>query len=74
MTEATVRKILEREARLGTQAGWAKVHGVSPQHLSDTLLGRRDLGPKILDALGIERVVTYRYRGARRADSRKARE
>ena len=33
---------------------------VSPQYLSDVLAERREPGPKMLDALGLERVVTYR--------------
>jgi hypothetical protein len=34
--------------------------GVSSQYLSDVLRGARDPGPKILVALGLERVITYR--------------
>lgn len=64
MTETAVRNILERQIRgMGSQRAWAKTYRVSPQHVSDTLLGRRELGPKILDALGIERVVGYKYKG-----------
>jgi transcriptional regulator with XRE-family HTH domain len=38
--------------------------GVSSQYLSDVLHGRREPGPKILNALGLERVVTYRKKKA----------
>jgi hypothetical protein len=37
----------------------AKV-GVSQQYICDVLLGRKEPGKKILQALGLERVVTYR--------------
>ena len=43
-----------------TQAAFAKEFGFSPQYLGDVLNGRRDPGEKILDAVGYERVVTYR--------------
>jgi DNA-binding transcriptional regulator YdaS (Cro superfamily) len=43
-----------------SQAAWARKHGVSPAYVSDVINGRREPGPAILDALGIERVVTYR--------------
>jgi hypothetical protein len=33
--------------------------GVSPQHLSDVLLGRRDIGPAVLALLGVQRVVRF---------------
>jgi len=33
---------------------------VSPQYLSDVLHRRREPGPKILKAIGLERVVEYR--------------
>ena len=52
-------KALEFEVR-GNQSQWAKEHDVSPAYVSDVLAGRRDPGKKILDALGLERVVTYR--------------
>jgi DNA-binding transcriptional regulator YdaS (Cro superfamily) len=42
------------------QAAWARSHGISPAYVSDVINGRREPGPAILDALGIERVVTYR--------------
>lgn len=33
---------------------------ITPQYLSDIFLGRRDIGPAVLDKLGLERDVTYR--------------
>ena len=43
-----------------TQKEVAAEIGVSPQYLNDALSGYRDIGPKMLDGLGLERVVTYR--------------
>lgn len=47
-------------ASIDGQAAWARSKGVSAAYVNDVLKGRRDPGPKILDALGFERVVTYR--------------
>jgi len=44
----------------GSQTAFAQQHGISDQYVSDAMRGRRELGQKILDALGIERVVSYR--------------
>lgn len=43
-----------------TQKEAAAELGISAQHLCDILLGKRELGPKVLKGLGIERVVIYR--------------
>lgn len=43
-----------------SQAEWARKHGVSPAYVSDVLAGRREPGKLVLDALGLERVITYR--------------
>lgn len=40
----------------------AKQLGVSQQYLNDVLRLRKEPGAKILDALGLERVVTYRWK------------
>lgn len=58
MTEDDVRALLRSKAP--RQADFAKVAGISPQYVNDVLAGRRDPGKAILDALGIEKVVTYR--------------
>jgi len=47
-------------ASIDGQAAWARTHGVSPAYVNDVLNGRRDPGPKILAAIGFEKVVTYR--------------
>jgi len=43
-----------------TQAALAEELGISVSHLNDILSGRRAIGPKVMKALGIERVVTFR--------------
>lgn len=49
-----------RVAAAGTQQQFAQEHGVSAQHVSDILSGRRDPGPRVLAILGLTRVITYR--------------
>lgn len=39
----------------GTQAGWAKAHGISPAYVCDVLKGRRAAGAKITTPLGLLR-------------------
>lgn len=58
-SDLNARDILKQ--RVGnSQVAWAKAHGVSPAYVSDVLAGRREPGKLVLDALGLERVVTYR--------------
>lgn len=47
----------------GSQRAFAQQHGISTQYVNDVLRGRREMGQKILDALGIDRIVSYRDRG-----------
>ena len=47
-------------AAAGSQTAFAQQHGMSDQYVSDAVRGRREIGRKILDALGLERVVSYR--------------
>lgn len=44
----------------GSQKAFADAHKVSQQYVSDVLNGRRGVGKKILDALALEQVVSYR--------------
>ena len=56
-----VRVLLQkRVSERGTQKAVAVDLGVSEQYLSDVLNGRREPGEAMLEALGLERVVTYR--------------
>lgn len=56
--------IMELRRRLDgkTQAALASELGISVTHLSDILNGRRAVGPLVLEALGLERVVSFRPR------------
>lgn len=61
MTPETVRKILRKACgKAGGQRTWAAAVSISPPHVNDVLHGRREPGPAICRALGVERVVTYR--------------
>lgn len=63
ITEERVLECLREECeRLGSQKAFAELHGLSTAYINDVMRGRRDFGPAILAALGIERVVTYRER------------
>lgn len=46
--------------RAGTQKALASDLGISQAYLNDVLQGRREPAGKLLAALGLERVVTYR--------------
>ena len=46
-----------------SQAAWAKEHGISQAYVSDVINRRREPGKAILEALGLERVITYRVKG-----------
>lgn len=59
MTSDQVRTML-RLAINGNASAWAKERGMSPAYVSDILRGSREPAGKVLDALGVERVVTYR--------------
>lgn len=44
----------------GSQKNFAQQQGLSEQYVSDVLNRRREPGQKMLDALGLERIVGYR--------------
>ena len=46
----------------GSQKQWADDHGISYAYVSDVLQGKREPGDKVLDALGLVKVVTYQRR------------
>lgn len=61
MTADNVRALLKRSCdAAGSQSAWAKANNATPAYVSDVLAGRREPGPAICEALGIERVVIYR--------------
>ena len=47
-------------AGLGGQSRFAQSAGVSQAYVADILAGKRSPGPKILAALGFEKVTLYR--------------
>jgi DNA-binding transcriptional regulator YdaS (Cro superfamily) len=60
MTHDTlVRRLLARCAK-SSQKAFALQLGISPSYLSDVIAGRREPGPAVLSALGVERIVRYR--------------
>lgn len=50
----------EAIAQVGSQYQWATKYKLSPQYVSDVLRGRRNMGPAILKALGVEAITQYR--------------
>lgn len=59
LTADEVREKL-RTAINGNASEWGRAAGISPAYVSDVLGGKREPGDKILQALGLEKVVTYR--------------
>lgn len=69
MTASDVRAMLKRACeKAGSNRAWALARDLSPAYVGDVLNGRRDPGPAICEALGIERVVveTVTYKKARK--------
>lgn len=61
MTSDDVRRMIAKQAEdVGSVSLWAKRHGVSQAYVAHVLNGRQEPGQKLLEALGIERVTTYR--------------
>lgn len=59
-TEDGVRRILAAECEeAGGQKAWADRHRISPAYVCDAIQGRRALGRKLLEALGMRFVATY---------------
>jgi hypothetical protein len=52
----------KRVDQAGSLAAWAAAHGLSSSYAHDVLRNRALPGKRILDALDVERVVTYRPR------------
>jgi len=63
MTEDQTRRLLREECQsAGSMRAWARKYNLSPAYVSDVLSGRRDIGPSICEALGLEKVTHYRVR------------
>ena len=60
MTADEVRDRMRQACqKAGSAKAWADMHGISPSYLNDALGGRRTPGAKILEALGLTRIVIY---------------
>ncbi|MBI5304068.1 MAG: transcriptional regulator [Chloroflexi bacterium] len=60
MTRDDVVQLLKRKVeKAGTQVAIAREFGVTEAYISDVLHGKRSPGEKILDGLGLRRVVGY---------------
>ena len=55
-----IEMIYSEIKRLGSQHAVAQAWGISDQYLSDVYRGKREPGKKILEALGIVRIVSYK--------------
>lgn len=63
LTEQEVRSRLEAAIReAGSQRLFAAKHGFTPSYVHDVLHGKRDFADRILEAIGVERVVMYRLK------------
>lgn len=60
--ESVVVLLKQKVEEAGGQFAWARLNDVSRVYVSDVLAGRRDPAGKILEALGLEKVPTYRKR------------
>lgn len=66
MTEQEVIERLRAATEAaGGQRQFANANGFTPAYISDVLRGKRALADRILSALGLERVVTYRVKDER---------
>jgi DNA-binding phage protein len=58
-----IEQVLRRDIKqAGGLTQWARLRGVSRVHLSKVLHGHKPLGPKIISALGLEKVPSPRAR------------
>lgn len=60
MTADEVRERVREACRqAGSARAWGRDNDISSPYINDVLLGRRDPGAKILDALGLTKTVDY---------------
>lgn len=60
-----VRRLLgEACAAAGSQRQWALARGIEPIRVNLILSGREPPSPRVLEALGLERITVYRERRA----------
>lgn len=53
------RMLMDACRKAGSQAKWARAHGLSPQTLSDVLNAKSQPSDALLAALGLRRVVRF---------------
>lgn len=59
-TADDVRKLLRHKAKeAGSQIAFALAVDISPQFLSDVINGRREPSGRLLEVLGLRRIVRY---------------
>jgi DNA-binding transcriptional regulator YdaS (Cro superfamily) len=58
--EEVYRRIEVLIAEYGTQAAFARAINLSPVSVSDVVKRRKEPGPAMLKAIGVEKVVSYR--------------
>lgn len=51
--------------KAGNQVSFARANDISTAYVNDVVRGRKEPGDKILSALGLERVITYRKKAAK---------
>ena len=54
-----VQRVLDAIVQAGSQKALAARWGISTQYLNDVIRDRREPGAKVLDALGLQKVVEY---------------
>lgn len=60
MNKDLPRKLLGQRIAKSSLRAVARDFDIDPGYLSHLMKGEREPGPKILEALGLEKVVTYR--------------
>ncbi len=51
--------LIERVRMTGGTAAFAQIHNLSQTYVQMVMRSNRTIGPKILDALGLQKVVRY---------------
>jgi hypothetical protein len=66
MTADDVRNLLSRACdQAGGIRSWAREHGLSAAYVSDVLAKRREPGPSICEAFGLQAECKITYRAAK---------
>jgi len=61
ISQSEITEVLrEHVLAAGSQTAFAKAHNLSRPYVTDLLAGNRFPGDKVLDILGLEKIVVYR--------------